>query len=91
MDGLRIDSGDGTADGETWKDRIQWGGGVALPVQRAGIAIAGEEAWTEVGPEDKGAVFELEIPAGGTHLQTWFELEGGGALGAYYVYIEKVT
>jgi len=53
---------------------------VVEAVQRAGIAVAGEEAWTGVDPEDRGAVFELVIPAGGTHLQTWFELEGGGTL-----------
>ena len=77
--------------GATWKDRIRWGGGVALPVHRAGIAIAGKEAWKSVGPDDKGADFALEIPAGATHLQTWFELEDGGALGAYYVYVEKLS
>ena len=87
---LRIDTDEETVAGVTWKDRIRWGGGVALPVHRAGIAIAGKEAWTSVGPDDRGAVFALKIPAGGTHLQTWFELEDGGELGAYYVYVEQV-
>ncbi len=88
---LRIDPDEEAIAGATWKERIRWGGGVALPVHRAGISIAGKEAWKSVGPDDKGADFALEIPAGATHLQTWFELEDGGALGAYYVYVEKLS
>ena len=70
------------------KERIPWGGGVALPVHRARIAIAGEEASGEVAHEHVGARFELSLPAGLTHLQTWFETEDGHELGAYYVYVE---
>ena len=88
---LRIDSDAEAIAGATWKERIRWGGGVALPVHRAGIAIAGKEAWKSVGPDDRGADFALELPAGATHLRTWLELEDGGALGAYYVYVEKLS
>jgi len=70
------------------KKRIPWGGGVALPVFRARIAIAGQEASGEVAHEDVGARFELSLTAGCTHLQTWFETEDGDELGAYYVYVE---
>ncbi|MDE0143795.1 MAG: arylsulfatase [Caldilineaceae bacterium] len=70
------------------KERIPWGGGVALPVFRARIAIAGQEASAEVAHEDVGARFELSLTAGCTHLQTWFETEDGDELGAYYVYVE---
>jgi len=87
---LRIDPDAEAFAGASWKERIRWGGGVALPVHRAGISIAGKEAWNSVGPDDRGADFALELPAGATHLQTWFELEDGGELGAYYVYIEKL-
>ena len=73
------------------KERIAWGGGVALPVNRARIAIGGKEESKEVAPDDEAISFTLALPAGGTHLQTWFELEDGKDLGAYYVYIEQVT
>lgn len=87
---LRIDMDEESPVGASWKDRIRWGGGVALPVQRAGISIAGEEAWKSVGLFDNGAEFELTVPACETHLQTWFELDDGRSLGAYYVYVEKL-
>lgn len=72
------------------KDRIPWGGGVALPVRNARIAIAGQEASAVVGSQDDGVAFTLSLPAGTTGLQTWFEMEGGEELGAYYVYVEQV-
>ena len=62
-----------------------------MPVRRAGIAVAGQEAWTPVRPDDKGAVFTLTLPTGGTHLQTWFALEEGEEMGAYYVYVEQLS
>ena len=83
---LRIDA----ENGAPLKERIQWGGGVALPVRRARIAIAGQEASAKVGLSDDGITFTLTLPAGGTHLETWFELAGGGELGAYYVYVEQI-
>ena len=83
---LRIDA----EKGASLKERIQWGGGVALPVRRARIAIAGQEASAMVGPSEDGITFTLTLPAGGTHLETWFELAGGGELGAYYVYLEQI-
>ena len=76
--------------GPPLKERIPWGGGVALPVYRARIAIAGEEASGEVGRDDVGANFTLSLPAGRTHLQTWFETEDGHELGAYYVYVKQL-
>lgn len=87
---LRIDSDGEAASAASWKERIRWGGGVALPVHRAGIAIAGKEAWTSVSAGDDSASFVLSLPEGGTHLQTWFQLEDGRQLGAYYVYVEQL-
>ena len=60
-----------------------------MPVYRARIAIAGEETSGEVASGDDGIRFTLSLPAGRTHLQTWFETEDGDELGAYYVYIEQ--
>ena len=80
------------ADAEpSLKDRVVWGGGAALPVRRARIAIGAEEARKEIDPEDDAARFTLTLSVGGTHLQTWFEMEDGQDLGAYYVYVEQVT
>ena len=59
-----------------------------MPVYRARIAIAGEEASGEVAQADVGVRLELSLTAGCTHLQTWFETEDGDELGAYYVYVE---
>lgn len=81
-------TGEARAGQLSLKERIPWGGGVALPVYRARIAIAGQEAGAEVAHEDAGARFELSLTAGCTHLQTWFETEDGDELGAYYVYVE---
>ncbi|MDE0198870.1 MAG: arylsulfatase [Caldilineaceae bacterium] len=72
------------------KERILWGGGVALPVYRARISIAGEEASAKVSHDELGANFTLSLPAGPAHLQTWFETEDGDELGAYYVYVVQL-
>ncbi len=72
------------------KERITWGGGVALPVYRARISISGEEASAKVSHNDLGASFTLSLPAGPAHLQTWFVTEDGDVLGAYYVYVEQL-
>jgi len=74
----------------SWKDRIRWGGGVAIPVRRARIAVAGVEASTEVGPFDEAASFTLSLPRGPAHLQTWLETADGRELGAYCVYVDRV-
>ena len=93
---LRIDPGEEGGGSQarppsgSMKERIRWGGGVALPVRRARVAIAGQEASDTVAPSDHGIAFTMSLPAGGAHLQTRFELEGGGELGAYYVYVEQV-
>ena len=53
--------------------------------------IGAEEARKAIDPEDDAARFTLTLSVGGTHLQTWFEMEDGQDLGAYYVYVEQVT
>ena len=78
-------------EGASLKQLIRWGGGVALPVHRARIAIAGQEASATVGRNDDSTSFTLSLAEGATHLQTWFEIEDGRELGAYYVYVEKVA
>ncbi len=88
---LRIGEEDSPgADSAPLRERIRWGGGVALPVRRARIAIAGREAEGKIALQDDRVAFTLRLPAGGSHLQTWFDLDDGGSLGAYYVYVEQV-
>ena len=86
---LRI--ADDVDDGEAGsiRERIRWGGGVALPVRRARLAIAGQEAAAAVAPQDDGVAFTLHLPAGPAHLQTWFELEDGDSPGAFCIYVEQ--
>ena len=83
--------GKGRAVGGSLKEQVRWGGGEALPVRRARVAIAGREASSAVGRNDGEISFTLTLPAGATHLQTWFEMDDGRELGAYYVYVEQVT
>ena len=66
-----------------------YGGGIAIPVQRAAIAIAGQRAEQPVVDGMAGALFTLELPAGPAHLQSWFHTDAGDDLGAYYVYIRQ--
>ncbi len=88
---LRIGQEDGTGAADApLRERIRWGGGVALPLRRARIAIAGREAEAKIAPHSDRVAFTLRLPAGGAHLQTWFDLDDGGSLGAYYVYVEQV-
>lgn len=87
---LQIDRDMKVSGEASWKERIRWGGGISLPVRRAGIAIGGIEEWSPVSREDNGASFVVTVPAGWTHLQTWLELEDGRQLGAYYVYVEQL-
>jgi len=64
-----------------------YGGGRALPITEAGIQIGGHEQILPVNDGDKGIRFVLDLPAGPTHLQTYFGDGSGVDLGAYYVYI----
>lgn len=67
-----------------------YGGGHAIPVQTAAMEIGGQQARQPISETDEAAVFTLELAAGATHLQTWFECADGEALGAYYVYVDAL-
>ncbi|RME57574.1 MAG: N-acetylgalactosamine-4-sulfatase [Caldilineae bacterium] len=67
-----------------------YGGGRAIPVCRARLIIGEQEVSAPVDAAQESVVFHLDLPAGPTHLQTWFETEDGeGDLGAYYVYVAR--
>lgn len=55
---------------------------------RAKIQISGQEMEATVKPESKGVVFELELPAGKTQLQTYLYDEAGKAGGAYFTEVQ---
>lgn len=69
-----------------------YSGGVALDIDTAGLLISGfPEQWTDVGPEDKGAIFRMQLPAGPRHLRAQFSAAAPGFYSsAYYVYVRKV-
>lgn len=60
------------------------------PIQavRAKMRIAGIETESPVEAGSKGVVFELELPAGQSTLETWLYDEKGEAGGAYFTEVE---
>ena len=78
------------ADYGTMSLESGYGGGVALPISTAHIAVGGHEQEQTVAADAKYAEFSLDLPAGPTHLQTYFGLDNDAGLGAYYVYIERL-
>jgi hypothetical protein len=55
---------------------------------RAKIQVAGQTKESDVLPESKGVVFEMNLPAGPTELVTWLYDEQGAAGGAYFTEVE---
>ena len=68
-----------------------YGGGRAIPIQRAAVHIAGLTSECDVDPAATAAIFQLQLPAGPAHLETTLQTAEGGALSAYYVYVERST
>ncbi len=64
-----------------------WGGGRAMPLTQAVISVGGQELQTPIPAEAEAAVFELDLVAGETRLQTTLHSDGGAQVGAYYVYV----
>jgi hypothetical protein len=62
----------------------------AVKAVRAKIEIAGKSAESPVESESKGVVFELDLPAGKTKLNTWLYDEKGKAGGAYFTEAEAL-
>jgi len=69
-----------------------YSGGVALNIDTAGLFISGlPEQWTDVGPEDTGAIFRMKLPAGPRHLRAQFSAAAPGFYSsAYYVYVRRI-
>ena len=65
-----------------------YGGGRAIPIGVATLRIAGAHASQTVSADQPGAVFELGLPAGPAHTETWLGVGEGASLSAYYVNVE---
>jgi arylsulfatase len=66
--------------------------GVALPIAKARLMIAGRDMSQDVKPDDREAKFTIPLAEGWTTMQTWFYDDVGQELsGAYFVYVERVT
>jgi hypothetical protein len=79
----------GMSDGIPGEIMDWFHGGKALPLQRARVQVAGEEATGEIPPSADNATFHFTLGAGPTRLQTWLTTEDGDDLGAYYVYARR--
>ena len=58
---------------------------------QARLRVGDQTAEREVSPRDKAIRFRLKLGAGNTRVQTWFSNNSGLSLGAYYVYVRKVS
>ena len=90
------------ADG-TISGTLPDGSGTALPINQAMLYVAGhnhmsigekrsyqfEGLTKQVGEDDKGVVFTMNLKKGPTALHTWFKGKENTMLSAYYVYVTK--
>jgi arylsulfatase A-like enzyme len=67
-----------------------YGGGRAIPLIHAKIEVAGYEQARPIAPGDKYVAFTVDLNAGETLLQTYLSDEDRNAIGAYYVYVERL-
>ncbi|MBN1584360.1 MAG: arylsulfatase [Anaerolineae bacterium] len=68
-----------------------YGGGRAIPLVAARIAVAGHTESQDIAPGDKRVVFEMSLDAGETRLQTALCDAHGNEIGAYYVYATRLS
>ena len=71
--------------------RDGYGGGRAIPLKTARITLAGREETRPIMPEDKGGIFTFDLDAGETLLQTYLSDAKGNSIGAYYVYVDRLS
>ncbi|MDW7659493.1 MAG: arylsulfatase [Bacillota bacterium] len=73
-------------------DTIDWyQGGRALHVQTAALKAGDFYDVKDVLPDAKFVSFICRLQSGPIHLQTWLTTADGHRLGAYYVYIRRLT
>ena len=64
--------------------------GKILNITEAGISIQNIELSESVDPNAEFVEFSVELNQGEADLKTWFHLDNGETIGAYYVSIEKL-
>ncbi|MCJ8164280.1 arylsulfatase [Pontibacter sp. E15-1] len=64
--------------------------GKSLPIKSARLEVQGQKFAAEVNPSAEFVEFTVKLKKGETQLKTWFDLEGGDELGAYFVDVEKL-
>jgi arylsulfatase B len=70
-----------------------YGGGKALPIDRAAVSVGSVRAEADVDPDAPATVFLMDLPAGVTTLEACFAggVDGRASeIGAYYVYVDHV-
>jgi len=68
-----------------------WGGGRALPLESARLRV-GDRTWSQpIDEEQHAVVFDVDLVAGETQVQSTFFGADGRDLGAYYVYVERLS
>lgn len=71
--------------------RHGWGGGRALPLESARLCV-GDRTWNQpIDEEQHAVVFDVDLVAGETQVQSTFLGADGRDLGAYYVYVERLS
>jgi hypothetical protein len=68
-----------------------WGGGRALSLVRATLLVAGHEETQPIPAESQSVFFEVDLEAGETRVQTYLYDGDGQSIGAYYVYVTRLT
>lgn len=68
-----------------------YGGGKPIQAETATLQVGRFEDSKPIGPTDKAILFEADLAAGETRLQTTFTNKSGRSVGAYYVYVTRVV
>ncbi len=68
-----------------------YGGGRALPLIAARIYVANYREMRPIGTADKCVAFTVDLEAGETRLKTFLYDAEGNDIGAYYVYVERLS
>ena len=65
--------------------------GKALDLQEATLEVDGQVLNSIIKGEDKSILFEVDLKEGPARVKTWFKGPNATTLGAYYVYVRKVS
>ena len=68
-----------------------YGGGRAIPLVRATLRVADHEVTQPIAQDARYVAFTTSLEAGETLLQTYLMDAGGRSIGAYYVYVERLS